>query len=170
MAESEDEIQALKRRLAELEANRPAAPPGPGPLPVRPVATSGFGQGFFGCFGWAAAIALVLFVLVTCSLVRGSDPAPDVPPDMASSAYQANCAAGLAQAQRRSRRFADAALSYLAPAVIAVGSPQRVQCGVVSPRGTGTIVIDVSCAGSDATCTRLMSAVLAGEVVLGPSR
>lgn len=59
--EREDEIAALKARLAALEADKSEPPPTP--TPVQQTPSSGFSAGFMGCFGVLAAIVLVFVIL-----------------------------------------------------------------------------------------------------------
>lgn len=61
MTDQEDEIAALKARIAELEGKSSTSPV---PLvKVEPKSGSGFGKGFMGCLGVGAAILVVVAIL-----------------------------------------------------------------------------------------------------------
>ncbi len=167
LAENDDEIAALKQRLAELEARDAGAErEADRPQLVRPVSTSGFGSGFFGCFGVLAAVIVVALALVTCSQIRRAPGAASgSAAGMADSPYAENCAAGLVDADAASSAIRRPALSIAAPVVLSNEIPKRVQCGFTSLRGSGAVTVDVACGGPDRGCTTLVSAVLNNEVV-----
>ena len=62
--ERDEEIAALKARLEQIEGRKPEAVQVAQPAAKK---SSGFGKGFFGCFGVLAAIALCVLTLAFCS-------------------------------------------------------------------------------------------------------
>lgn len=88
MDSREEEIAALKARLSGLENN--AASP-----------TTGFTRGFFGCFGVAGAVILVIGGVALFGALVGppkSQPATAEPPP-ATDVEAGHCVAGLTEAQ-----------------------------------------------------------------------
>lgn len=161
MADEDQELKALKARLAQLEAG--------GTGGGKPRIANGFGQGFFGCFGVLAAIVLLFVVLYSCGIYRSLDAETaaergETAESMAESRYHLACAKGFADMQARGA-FKNGSLSLLPPRVIAGGPPTRVLCDAVSARGDGVITVDVYCDDGSSACTTLKSAVEGGEVI-----
>lgn len=133
------------------------------PIEVRPTASSGFGTGFFGCFGVLAAVCLVIVLVVGCSIIGtiNSSNAPRAPDPRL---YAVNCEMGLAAAQRRFPQLANAHVAGAQdPEVLVADASQRIVCPLQWSGGYASITVDSVCLEFEDRCTRLV-AVSAGSI------